>query len=376
MKKILFLINTLSGGGAEKVLLDTVNNLNKEKYEITVQTVKNEGCYIKQLNSNIRYKSIIKTKNAFLKKVFMKMITKALPSKWVYNWFVKEKYDIEIAYLEGVPTKIISASTNKKSKKVAWLHTDLVSYPNSAKTIGGEKREKECYEKVDYIVCVSNSVKEKLIDKYCVDESKVRVLYNVLDNNAILTKSKENVNLSVQKKPIIMSAGRICYEKGFDILLRIHKRLIDEGQTHSLLIVGDGTMRDELDDYILENNLSETVEITGFQSNPYKYMRQADLFVCSSRVEGYSTVVSEAAIIGLPVLSVDVAGAKEPFDNPRCSMIVDNTEDELYKALEKILSSHEDLQQLKEDVKQRRKNISKERLIEKVENFIDNLIQN
>lgn len=373
MKKILFLINRLSGGGAEKVLIDTVNNLDSEKYDITVQTVLSGGCYVNSLAPYVKYKSMIRAKKPFFAKLMYKILIKCLPAKWTYNLKVKDNYDVEIAFLEGVPTKIISNSSNKKSKKISWLHTDLISYPVSAKTIGGEKKEKESYEKVDHIVCVSNSVKERLISKYALNAAKIKVLYNVLDDKNILEKSKEEVEVRLQQKPLLISVGRLCYEKGFDILLKVHKRLLDDGYNHSLVIVGEGNSRAELEKIINDNNLHGSATLVGFQSNPYKYISKADLFVCSSRAEGYSMVISEAAIIGVPVLSVDVSGAREPFDNPRCSIIVANDEEHLYEGLKSVLSSSVKLEELKRDVKERSTTLTTKSLIDKVESFFDSL---
>ena len=126
MKKILFFINTLNGGGAEKALVDMVNHLDPEKFQITVQTFLDTGVYKAALGEHIQYKSILKQKHPVIKRICSAVLTRILPPKILYNLFVKADYDYEIAYLEGFPTKIIASSTNQKSYKIGWLHTDLV----------------------------------------------------------------------------------------------------------------------------------------------------------------------------------------------------------------------------------------------------------
>ena len=125
MKKILFLIFDLGGGGAERLLTDLVNYLDETKYEITVQTFYDQGIYRKELKKSVRYKTIVSGKQELLKRMRGRFVWMVLPPVITYLWYVKEDYDYEIAFLEGIPVKILSASTNTKAKKLTWVHTDL-----------------------------------------------------------------------------------------------------------------------------------------------------------------------------------------------------------------------------------------------------------
>lgn len=367
MKKVLFLINTLEGGGAEKILVETANSLDKNKYQITVQTVINKGIHKASLSPQVRYKTIIPFKNNFLQKVFSKILFKMLGCSFVYNFFVKDKYDYEIAFLEGLPTKILSNSTNKIGKKYAWLHTDIESYPNSFKVFSSELKEKEAYKKFDKIFCVSESVRQSIQHKYGIETSNLEVVYNIIDDTAILMASREIVDISSFKKPLFISVGRLKKVKGYDRLLRVHNQLIKEGFLHTLLILGDGEEYPFLEKYIRENNLQATAFLLGFQINPYKYISKADLFICSSLAEGYSTVVSEAVLCGVPVLSTNVAGANEPYDSPRCSLVIDNNEVALYNSLKKLLLCPQKLTELKNDVLSKKNAFEKNKMIQKFE---------
>ena len=132
MKRVLFFLESLSGGGAEKVLSDIVGNLNPEEYQVTVCTVTDGDIYQEKVSCSCTYKSFLEIKNyneGGLKKVIFWLKIKMIynfPARWIYKWFIREKYDIEIAFIEGYATKLIAASSNSKSRKVAWVHTDLL----------------------------------------------------------------------------------------------------------------------------------------------------------------------------------------------------------------------------------------------------------
>jgi glycosyltransferase involved in cell wall biosynthesis len=370
MKKILFLINTLKSGGAEKVLIDTVNSLDPNQYQVTVQTVLADGENREGLSDHIRYKAMIHTKNGLLRRILTNVLFKVLGADMMYRFFVKDDYDYEIAFLEGHPTKIVSKSTNQTAKKYAWVHTDLNANPNSALAYGSSEREEAAYQIFDKIVCVSESVKREFLKKYAVDERKVVVVYNIVDDSVITECAKEPADLQVTEKPVLISVGRLVQQKGYDRLLRVHLRLMREGLKHSLVVIGDGELRNELSDFVQQNHLTDSVKFLGYQSNPHKYVSKADVFVCSSYAEGYSTVVSEAVLCGTPVLSTDVAGANEPETNPRCSIIVENSEEALYESMKELLMEPQRIQVLREDLERRKASLKKDHLVSEFERIL------
>lgn len=369
MIKVLFLINTLLGGGAEKVLVDFVNNLPADKYDVTVQTIDNAGGYIDKLNKNIHYRTINKKKGLF-RKIFLHLLTFNLSAKWIYKTFVKLDYDVEIAFLEGLPTKIIAASTNDKAKKIAWVHTDVLNFFDSSMVYKNEEENKKAYQRFDKIACVSEDGKQKFMERFGDFGDKVEAVYNIILDDEIRKKGSEKLDGVKHDYPIVVSCGRLCEQKGFDRLLRIHEKLIEEGIKHYLWIVGEGELRPQFENFITENHLADTVTLCGFQSNPYKYMQNADLFVCSSVAEGYSTVVTEAVVLGIPVLSTDVAGAHEPKETPRCYKVVDNNEESLYEALKLMLTSPDELERARQYTKEISNSFTKEKSLEGMTDFI------
>ena len=122
MIKILFFIDSISGGGAEKVLRNLVNNMDQSKFEITVQTINDSVKADTLLKDGIRYKTINRFKNRVLNKLYQYWIRLCAELKILYSLYIKDDYDIVVAYLECGPTKIIASSTNRKAVKIAWVH--------------------------------------------------------------------------------------------------------------------------------------------------------------------------------------------------------------------------------------------------------------
>lgn len=374
-KKILFLIHTLGGGGAEKVLVNLVNNMSDE-YDITLMTIIDTGIFKKDLNKNkIKYKTMFKVPNkisnssndisgSLLNKTsrFKKIMAscysffwKIIPIKTLYKWKIKEKYDIEVAFLEGITAKVISASNNPNSKKYVWIHVDLQNEKKSEKVFLNRKQEKKCYSKFDKIVCVSNVVKEKFIEKYNFDEKKVIIKYNPINDKDILEKCNEKINDMPKNKGgyTLVTIGRLQYQKGYDRLVRIAKKLKEDSISFKIYIIGVGPDEDTLKKYIIDNGLINYVELLGFKKNPYPYLKNADLFVCSSRAEGFSTVATEATILGIPIVTTDCSGMKELLGNSEYGLITENDEESLYKGLKKMLIDINIYIKYKEKIKER-----------------------
>ncbi|MGL5749961.1 MAG: glycosyltransferase [Paraclostridium sp.] len=379
-KKVLFLIRSLEGGGAEKVLVDIVTNLNKNKFDITVMTCFDRGIYIDKIkNSNVNYKYLFKNLkpstnligklNNIIKIKIQDIILKLSPSI-IYKMFIKETYDIEIAFMECLSTRIISGSKNSYSKKYAWVHTDLIKNNWGLKYYSDIEEQKRSYGVYDTIFCVSESLKI-CFHKVFGMEDKIKTLYNPIDENDILEKSLENIDdIKISNKFKIISVGRLNYKKGYDRLLEVHNKLIKKGYEYELLIIGDEVDFNKLNTFILENNLSESVKLIGFRKNPYKYIKKADLFLCPSRVEGLSTVVMEAIVLNRPILTTNCPGMEEILGNSEYGMIVNNDSDSLFRGIESIINDRALYNYYKEKSLERSQYIILEKSIKDIENSI------
>ncbi|MGL6247916.1 MAG: glycosyltransferase [Culicoidibacterales bacterium] len=344
MTKILFVIYSLTGGGAEKVLVDIVKNLDKTKYDITVIKTHDGNVYSSEIEQYAKYKSFfkdLKTGKTIIHKISNRLrkhcrnLVRKLPAKLQYKIFIKGDYDIEIAFLEGSAVKMIANSPNKKSQKYTWIHTDLEKNHWTKRFFKNLQEEIDSYQVFDRCFCVSDATRDAFERK--MKNNRVQTLYNPVDEVNIVKCSSEKIDNWQKKKFTIITVGRLVEAKGYDRLLRIHNNLIKEGYDYELLIVGQGSQEKELKKYIDDNILHETVKLLGFQSNPYKYMLQADLFVCSSRAEGFSTVATEATILGIPIVTTNCSGMTELLGESKYGLIVENNEDDLYQGLKRIL---------------------------------------
>ncbi len=362
--KLLFFMPTLIGGGAEKVLLTLVNNLDYTEFDVTVLTLINKGVYIDKLNKGIKFKSIIKTKNAFLQRLLSYAVQFIIPAKIIHKIFIGNKYDTEIAYLEGYPIKLISASGNKQSKKLGWVHASLNSDSGSEKIFGSIGEAKECYKKLDKIIFVSKECKDSFIERYGITEN-LYVQYNVIDDNIIKQKSLEAQNgLEKRENGInLIAVGRLMYVKGFERLITVVKRLADVGYDVRLFILGEGELKQKIENQIAELNLEDKVVLLGFKENPYPYIKAADALVCSSFSEGFSTVATEAVILEKPVITTECAGMKELLgENNEYGIVVPNSEDGIYEGIKSLFEGK--IEAYNRAVKKRSGDFSKTQRIE------------
>ena len=376
MKKILIFVDSLNAGGVTKVLLDLLENINREKYDITVMTLYNQGVYINEVKRYAKYTYCFNIpdsndhslKAELYRKYWGGMLR--LPESFMYKWFVKEKYDIEIAFMHGWSTKFISGSNNKKSKKIAWVHADLVTWNRVDGVFKNLEHHKRAYSKFDEVLCVSQTVKEGVEKKYNVKNA--RVLYNPINREKILKLSNEKIDdIKLSSKFRLISVGRLSEQKGYDRLLRVFKKLKSDGLDIELILVVNGDKYNELNEYIVENKLEKDVTLLGFKENPYKYVRASDLFVCSSISEGFSLVIGEAMAIGIPVVSVDCPGPNEVLDFGKYGELVNNNEGDLYNGIKEMINNKVLYEKYKNKANERGKMFSINKFINEVENILD-----
>lgn len=346
-KKLLFVIDSLSGGGAEKVLSILLKHLDNRLFSVTLCALCDVGLYKKEIPSSVSYRPILPDANGLsgfallAYKLKYHLIHRWLPAKWVYRLFIPKGSDIEIAFTEGFPTKILSGSTARSSKRIAWIHIDLDVYPWTLiqRVFTNLKEETACYRKFDRIIAVSNSVKNSFVRRYG-QQPPVTVLYNPIDYQEIRDKAKSATPIPWPKDKRVfrfISVGRLTKQKGFDRLIRICGKLIRDGYSFFLIILGEGEQRITLENMIHEEKLDHFILLPGFFPNPYPVIAEADLFLCTSRAEGYSTAITESLILGTPVIATDCSGMRELMANRNGGVITENEEDVFYEKLKEIL---------------------------------------
>jgi len=367
MIKILFFIEELTGGGAEKVLRDLVNHMDQTRFAVTVQTV--WPCDASRyLAPGIRYRSMFSARSRINRFLYRAEAETGL----AYRLHVRNDYDIECAYLEMGSTKVMAASTNKKAKKLAWVHCDLTKKVSQPQAFA--EKAAPWYERFDRVVCVSQSVKERF-DELFRNRFDSTVLYNVIDDDAIREKALLPLPDGVRKERFtVLSVGRFTPQKRFIRLLRAHKRLLDEGLAHDLWILGDGPERAMLEQYVAENGLQDSVRMPGFIENPYPFMREADLLACSSVYEGYSTFMTEGVILGKPIVTTDVSGVRELLGDSERGLIVESDDEAFYAGLRRMLTDSALRERYAAAAAMRGEDYSARALTETTERFLEELM--
>lgn len=375
MKNILFFMETVDFGGAETVFSNIIKNINKSKFCIKVVTERDHELFTDEIKAAVPYDCFIKTERSAVRDFWNKIVIKlslVLSEKNIRKYFIRGNYDVEVAFCEGYSTKIIGNSGKRNCKKIAWVHTDVIKNPWSEKIFGSAEEEKKCYEKFDAIVCVAETMKESFIKKYGMAE-KVHVLYNPLDFESVIKKSEEKTDFKFGDGMRFVLAGTFIKIKGFDRFVKVCKRLKDDGELFSALIMGDGEEKENIKKIIAETNLGDTVKILDFQTNPYKYIAHSDVYVCSSYAEGYSTAVSEAVALSVPVITTECSGMREIFGENECGIICENSEDGLYNAMKKVLNDPSLLKKFSAEEKKRANDFSLKKRMKTIEDFIESL---
>lgn len=369
MKSVLFLIPSLGGGGAERVLVNLVNNLDKTKYKVSVQTLFDIGVNRQYLDKDIEY--IPGMKKQFLGNT---KILQLFSPRRLYQWIIKKKYNIIISYLEGPTARIVSGCMFPETKLISWIHAGQLSKKAASHSFRNYEEAVECYNKYDLTVCVAESVKKDFCSIFPLNNPCV-VLYNTNEDDKIIQYANEEQNDFVKpKETTIFSVARLRKEKGFDRLIEAHKSLLRDGLPHQIFVLGEGSEKAYLQEEIAKFEVSKTFHLMGFKDNPYKYMATADLYICPSLREGFSTAVTEALILGIPVVSTCCSGAHELLGtNNEYGIVTENSTQGIYQGLKKVLSDPDLLEHYKEKAVERRKYFSKENTVKAVEKVLDTL---
>lgn len=349
MKKLLFLIDSLHGGGAERALVNLVNSLDSNEYDITVQTLYDEGVYIKRLPEYVKYKSV-----ALIGFRGINYLFKFIPPFLLHKIFIKEKYDLEVSFLEGISTKVISGGKSD-IRKIAWVRIDVAQHKRAEVCYLTKKQIVKCYKKFDRIAFVGNDSLNSFKKTYNVNDN-LYVVRNIFEYSDMLKKAEETCDFTSYRKPIFVSVGRLEGQKGYDRLIDVHKRLIEEGFNHSILILGTGTQEKKLKNKIEKYGVQNSFHLLGFSENPFKYIKKADWFLSSSYFEGFSSVIREAVLLETPIVATDCSGVKEVLGkNSEYGVLVTNSEEGIYSGMKKIINRQDLQEYYREQIKKRKK---------------------
>lgn len=342
-------------GGAEKVLIDLVNNLDATLFDITVIAIFKKSVYSdyefqfdQTFASHIRYHWLVDNSNPLKYKAFNFLYNK-LPKSWLYRALNKEKYDIEVAFYEGMPTDFVAHSI-QKNIKITWLHTHQERLYKNLSAVKVEDTYNS-YKKFDAIVGVSKAVSHSFTNVF--NDLIPITLYNPIDDALIKAKADLPVDKSMAHllaSNYWVTVGRLIPIKGYDRLISALGKLKSEGYDFKLLMIGSGYKDQEYSNLIKANHLEASIIMLGHIDNPYPFIKNAAALVMSSIQEGLSTVVCESLILKTAVLTTRCSGMDELIEHNETGWITENSEQGLYEMLKYMIQNPYFLNKFKNDL--------------------------
>ena len=348
-KKIAFFTENLYGGGVEKIQQIILRNFDYETYDVTLYSNRKEVLSKDFYPPHIKYKYIFDNNSENrLSKIWGKIQNKI--KLWIYYHcspkvfhllFIRKKYDVAIAFIEGYATRFISGMADS-TRKIAWIHIELDTFHWTKIAFRNNLDEINCYKRINNIPCVSQIVKEQA-DKLFNLNGKSLVLHNPIERENIICQAKKKLipdELTIRHSQYrIITLGTLNERKGHKRLLNVVNQLYKEGYDIEIWILGDGPEKSNLYTFIEEKNLKNRIKLLGFHDNPYPYIAASDIYVCSSYAEGYNTAITEALILGKPVVSTECSGVKEQLgENNEYGICTPNTEEGLYEGIKQMLN--------------------------------------
>jgi glycosyltransferase involved in cell wall biosynthesis len=341
-KKILFIINSLEGGGAEKVLIDILKNFDYARFDVELLLLRKIGIYLKDV-PQIKIRYIFPNYLSFVEKICYNLYSR-LGTDIGYKLLTRSRvgnYDVIISFLEGNALKYHIYITHKGKRNISWVHIDLLNNHYTIDSVFTQTQEQQSYAMMDSIVFVSNDAKKQFEKLYPNNKTKKEVILNPIDYDYISSYKRE-YNIDCEDRCFnIVSVGRLEGQKSYDRMIRLAKRLKEDNYNFHITIIGEGNERGKLEGLIEDYGLQNYMSLPGFFKPPYSKMAEADLFVSTSLAEGYPLVVCEALCLGLPVVSTKTTGPIELIDNDKYGILVDHDDDSIYQGVKRMIDDEQ-----------------------------------
>lgn len=358
MKKILFVITSLEGGGAEKSLVNLLNEMPIEKYEIDLLLLKKTGIFLDQVPKNVNIietpkilkklygplikggvYSLFKIITSLFSRIFEKKEENYSPFRWKYFYkkiikVLDKEYDIAIAYLSGDPMFYVGDKVKAK-KKIYWVHNDYLLNKHP------KKYDYEYFKKSSAIITVSQTCLDILKKVFPEFKEKIFYLENITSDKIIKRRALEFYPKEYKENNKIkfLTVGRLTYQKGLDMGIEAAKILKEQGVQFNWFILGVGEEKIKLLELIKKYELENEIILLGLKKNPYPYMKNCDIFIQTSRYEGKSVVLDEAKILAKPVVVTNYSTVKDQIINDKEGYIVNLDSISIAKGIREVMEN-------------------------------------
>jgi len=336
-KNLLFITNKLVCGGSEKALISVLEALDYSKYNVDLFLFKHEGIFMNKIPKEVNllpepenykyfdmsfkqsisellckgkvgtalsrgalgYLAKTEDNGAIIEQKMWKYLSSTLSE-------IKKEYDVAIGFQEKNPI-YFCVDKVKAKKKIGWIHTD---YSKLGLTID---KERAFFNGLDYVITVSEELVTILKGHFPEQNHKFKCIYNIVSPKTIQKMADEEVELATEndKDVKLVSVGRLAREKGLDLSLEAVDILIKRGHNLKWYLIGEGNVRQYLEEKIKEKQLEDRVILLGQKENPYPYINNCDIYLQTSRYEGKSISIDEAKILCKPILITNFETAKD-----------------------------------------------------------------
>lgn len=361
MKKLLICMTSLYNGGAERSLVNFLNELPDDKYQIDLLLFKREGMFLKQIPSFVNVLETPKSlkqlyggiKDAGIK-LPVKLLGTAMASllthntrekrgfRWKYFYSKSinkfpEHYDVAIAYISGEILYYVDEKIDA-DKKIVWIHNDYRSAQHP------KKYDYSHLKNMDYIASISDSCVNILKEEFPEFSDKIGCIPNITSSVVLKKRAEEFYPTEYQKDGVnILSIGRLHEQKGFDIAIEAAKKMKEKGIEFKWFVIGSGELEENLEKQILDYGLKDQFILLGARENPYPYISHCSLFVQPSRYEGKSVVLDEAKILAAPIIATAYPTVKDQLEDGKEGLIVGLDAQSICDGIESVLNGLYDI---------------------------------
>ncbi|HCN50968.1 MAG TPA: glycosyltransferase [Chryseobacterium sp.] len=377
--KILFRHRSMEMGGVEKVLLGLLNNLDRDKFEITVCLTLNQGKLRNELPQHVRKVYLTDGKedfssNSLLQKLQLVVrrikLRKLKNNPVIADRIINDTFDIEIG-MDYRDYDAILNSTHKNSKKIGWFHSEI-NVPQFQPLVPEILKS---FPQFDHMVYCSHKIKDMMHQYYPkLSYPAETVIINPIPIEEIKKKAEEKLE-HFPEGPVFVSIGRLHSRKGYHKLIEAHKRLINDGFHHSIVVIGDGGEMANLKAQAANSGVEKTFILAGNQMNPYPYIRKADYFVLPSESEAWPLVIAEALILQKPIVATNVGDVGLMIKDRETGYLINYEVDEMYEGMKAFLTDPELVLHIRENLKNIESQFDNQKIFDSVEEIIENLLK-
>jgi glycosyltransferase involved in cell wall biosynthesis len=312
--KICFVLPSLNGGGAERAAVQVLNGLDPDRWDRSMFLFAREGPYLSELDPSIRLASAD---------------TASRWGRWnaLRAHVAREQPAIVMAFLSYFSVLSAARASHTRAKVVFNLQTPMSAFLTDADYHWRRRWHRAAFSSVtrvaygaaDLIIATSQGVSHDLTSSFGVDPARIRVLANPVDLDRVRAAAAESIDDAVVPAgsgPLIVAAGRLAEAKNYPLMIDAFAELRQQMPAR-LLVLGQGELESSLRQMIASKHLQDSVSLAGFQSNPWKYIARADVFLLTSRYEGFGNVLIEAMACGVPVVATASAGTRDIITSGR-----------------------------------------------------------